>query len=498
MSHGVAAGTLVRAAAAFDRGLAPLAARLHDVFSSACGRTAGRSAPTLVSCVLAAVDPDPMALFAAAAADGQERSAWLQPSEGLAMVGVGAAWTMQASGATQFAAVEAAWSALTASAVVLDHDAPRGCGPLLLGGFGFADTPARTPAWRGYEAAVVVLPEWLLTVTHEGAWLTASRVVPAGARPSVIAAEVARDWDRLIARLPQGGSAGGAAGAAATVPARGSLRIVASHPAADEWRAAVARMAGAVGRGRLDKVVLARQVEVEASTELEVPGVLVRLHEADPGSTTFAVGRGQRTFLGATPERLVRLEGRAFRSVAMAGSARRGADLAADDRLAAELLASDKEREEHTVVVDMLRGTLAPLADELLIPSRPHVERLRHLQHLVTPVEGRLCEPSGVLRLAALLHPTPAVGGMPRDLALELIAEEEHLERGWYAGPLGWLDRHGDGELVVALRCGLVEGRSATLLAGCGIVADSDPEREWQESTAKLLALGSALGGVEA
>jgi len=445
--------------------------------------------------VLAAPRSDLLALFAAAEADGQERSAWLQPSEGLAMVGAGAAWTMQASGRARFAAVEAAWSALTDGAVVLDDGARRGCGPLLLGGFGFADTPARTPAWRGYESAVVVLPAWLLTVTPAGAWLTASRIVPAGARPSVIAAEVARDWQRLSARLPQGGSA---AGAAATVPARGSLRIVASHPPAEEWRAAVARMAGAVGRGRLDKVVLARQVEVEAPAEVEVPGVLVRLCEADPGSTTFAVGRGQRTFLGATPERLVRLEGLAFRSVAMAGSARRSVDPGADDRLAAELLASDKEREEHSVVVDMLRGTLAPLADELLIPSRPHVERLRHLQHLVTPVEGRLREPSGVLRLAALLHPTPAVGGMPRDLALDLIAEEEHLERGWYAGPLGWLDRHGNGELVVALRCGLVEGRSATLLAGCGIVADSDPEREWQESTAKLLALGSALGGVEA
>ena len=158
---------------------------------------------------------------------------------------------------------------------------------------------------------------------------------------------------------------------------------------------------------------------------------------------------------------------------------------------------SDKEREEHAVVVDMLRATLAPLTDELVIPAVPHVERLRHLQHLVTPVEGRLREPVGVLRLGELLHPTPAVGGMPRDLALELIAEEEQLERGWYAGPLGWVDRRGDGELVVALRSGVVDGATATLLAGCGIVADSEPEREWQESTTKLLALGSALGRVE-
>ena len=277
-----------------------------------------------------------------------------------------------------------------------------------------------------------------------------------------------------------------------------SLRQVASRPRAAEWRTSVSRMAGAVGRGRLDKVVLARQVDLDAESVIDVPAVLARLRDAAPESTLFAIGRQGRTFLGATPERLVWLDGRQLRSVAMAGSTRRGSDDATDDRLAIELLASDKEREEHAVVVDMLRATLARLTDELDIPSQPHVERLRHLQHLVTPVEGRLREPSSVLRLAELLHPTPAVGGTPRDLALELIGEEETHERGWYAGPLGWIDRAGDGELVVALRSGIVEGRRATLLAGCGIVADSDPEREWQESTTKLLALGSALGRVEA
>jgi menaquinone-specific isochorismate synthase len=120
---------------------------------------------------------------------------------------------------------------------------------------------------------------------------------------------------------------------------------------------------------------------------------------------------------------------------------------------------------------------------------------LRHVQHLVTPLSGRLREPADVIDLAGRLHPTPAVAGAPRELALELIAEEEPMERGWFAGPLGWVDRHGDGELVVALRSGVVEGPRATLLAGCGIVADSEPDREWQESEVKLQALGSALYG---
>jgi menaquinone-specific isochorismate synthase len=252
-----------------------------------------------------------------------------------------------------------------------------------------------------------------------------------------------------------------------------------------------------VGRGRLDKVVLARSIDLIAESPIDVPWVLGRLAEAAPESTVFALSRGQRTFLGASPERLIALDGREFRTVAMAGSIRRGVDAAEDERLAAALLESDKEREEHDVVVQMLGQTLAPLADRLTIADGPSVVRLTHVQHLVTEVSGRLSEPRGILALVETLHPTPAVGGAPRELALQLIAEEERHERGWYAGPIGWIDRHGDGEFAVALRCGVVDGREATLFAGCGIVADSDPQKEWDESLVKLRALGSALGQVE-
>jgi isochorismate synthase len=225
--------------------------------------------------------------------------------------------------------------------------------------------------------------------------------------------------------------------------------------------------------------------------------VLRRLEVSAPESTIFAVSRGPRTFLGATPERLVALRGREFTTMAMAGSTPRGGDEEQDLELAAALLDSDKEREEHAVVVSMLREALRPLAEELVIPHAPRVVPLRHVQHLVTPVSGRLRADADVLSLVARLHPTPAVGGMPRSLALELIAEEETHERGWYAGPVGWVDRDGNGEFVVGLRSGVVKRDEVTLFAGCGIVADSDPQREWDESSTKLLALGSALGVIE-
>jgi salicylate biosynthesis isochorismate synthase len=190
----------------------------------------------------------------------------------------------------------------------------------------------------------------------------------------------------------------------------------------------------------------------------------------------------------------VRTAGRDFETVAIAGSTRRGATAAEDAALAAALMASGKEREEHAVVVEMLRDSLVPLAETLEIGAAPGMLPLRDVQHLVTQVRGRLRDRAGLLALAERLHPTPAVGGEPRGPALEMIAEHEGIERGWYASPIGWLGVDGDGELMVALRCGLVTGREARLYAGCGIVADSDPGREWEESRMKLRPVASALG----
>jgi isochorismate synthase len=424
--------------------------------------------------------PAPLALHAAAQASGMGASLWLQPRRGFSLLGIGEAWAARpAAGPHRFSAASAAWSALLAGSLIESRDAPRGAGPLLLGGFSFDDAPATSALWQGFEPACLVLPSLLLTSSADGAWLTLSWRVGVSPDP----ASVAQAWEALAQ----------AAGEFEAAPA-GSLRVVGHRPEPAAWRDSVSRLAGAVGRGRLDKAVLARRVDVVASSPIDVSTVLGRLATSAPESTLFAVLRGGRCFMGATPEQLVSLRGRELRTVAMAGSTRRAADTAADDVLADELLNSDKDREEHAVVVAMLREALAPVVDRLDVAARPAVIRLRHVQHLVTPISGRLRDDADVLTLVERLHPTPAVGGTPRQLALELIAEEEQLERGWYAAPLGWMDRHGDGEFVVALRSGVVHGREASLFAGCGIVADSDPEREWDESSAKLQALGSALG----
>jgi isochorismate synthase len=446
-----------------------------------------RTVATLASAVVPVARQDLVALYGAAESAGLDRALLLQPSQRFGLLGLGSAWSVEAGGRDRFATVEAAWSDLVEAAVLPGDPVPRGAGPLLIGGFGFSDDVATTPLWQDLKAARLVLPEILVTTTPGGTWLTASRVVEADADDR-LADEVVARWEALVAAARTGASDG---------RAPGRLRAVASRPDLASWRDSVARLAGAVGRGRLDKAVLVRQVDLEAEGPIDMTLSLRRLEASAPESTIFAVAGTSMTFLGASPERLVSRRGRDVRTVAMAGTTRRDPDPAGDARLADELLADDKEREEHAVVVEMIRETLAPLSERLEVAPRPSVVRLRHLQHLVTPISARLREPVSIIRLAERLHPTPAVAGAPRDLALELIADEEPGERGWFAGPLGWIDRHGDGELIVALRSGVVAGRRVTLLAGCGIVADSVPDDEWLESEAKLQALGSALGDVE-
>jgi isochorismate synthase len=433
---------------------------------------------------------DPLASFRKAHVDGDDATLWLQPDDGLVLIGLGTAWSVRADGVGRFAAIDAAWSQLCSGAVRSpDSMGSRGHGPILLGGMGFGDVAASAPTWLGFEAAVFTLPKFLISATEAGAHLTVNHVVSAEDEAATVTRELVTAWERHESAAARDTSG-------MVEPA--GLRLVARHPDAGAWRDAVARLAGAVGRGRIDKAVLARSVELAAPGPIDVTGVLDRLRRTAPESTVFAFGRAGRVFLGATPERLVRLEGRQVRTMAMAGSAPLTGDAARDAELARALLGSDKEREEHEVVVAMLRETLTPLAARLEVAPVPHVEVFRHVQHLVTPVEGTLRSTGRLLELAARLHPTPAVGGTPREVALDLAAEEERLQRGWYAGPVGWVDAHGDGDLMVALRSGVIEGASATLFAGCGIMADSDPDREWEESETKLRALWGALDGTAA
>jgi isochorismate synthase len=261
-----------------------------------------------------------------------------------------------------------------------------------------------------------------------------------------------------------------------------------------EWEALVEDAARACGNGALEKVVLARAVYARARVPFDPAAALERLRDAYPNAYIFAVARGPRCFLGATPERLVRLRDGAVDAACLAGSAPRGETPEEDARLGTALLASAKDRAEHAVVVRSVRAALEGVCSEVHAADVPRLLRLRNVQHLYTPVDGRVSWPTCVLDLVQRLHPTPAVGGYPRERALRFIREREGLDRGWYAGPVGWLDRRGNGEFAIALRSALLHGAEATLFAGCGIMAQSHASDEYAETCLKLCPMLNALG----
>jgi salicylate biosynthesis isochorismate synthase/menaquinone-specific isochorismate synthase len=444
------------------------------------------SAPARQRPLVAATRPigsvDPIDFFGSARALDLEAALWLQPAAERSIVGIGRAWAVEPAGVDRFALGADAWRTVMADAVL---SGVGEAGPTLLGGLGFTGRiPAMDDPWRPFGPASLVLPTFC--VTRDGSATTLTVALAPGRVEDPDPDEVEAAWESLARDA-------GAREEVSAAPA--PLRVVEERPDQATWERTVGLFAGAVGRGRIDKVVLARRIVFRAAGDFDVVGALRHLARTAPESTTFAFVRGGTTFIGATPERLVRTSGRSFETVAIAGSAARGRDAAEDARLATALLASEKEREEHAVVVDMLRASLTPIVEDLRIAEAPSVLPLAHLQHLMTPISGTTRDEAGLLALAGRLHPTPAVGGTPRDVALGLIEEHEAFDRGWNAGPIGWLGADGDGEMMVALRCGLVSGSEATLFAGCGIVADSDPAREWEESRLKLRTMIAALGG---
>ena len=239
---------------------------------------------------------------------------------------------------------------------------------------------------------------------------------------------------------------------------------------------AVAQAVERIRAGELEKVVLAREVVVEAPRAHDPAAIYGALRELFPSCFCFCCGSPEAAFLGASPELLVRRSGAGAATVALAGSTRRSADPAVDDHLGEQLLRSAKDRREHEIVVRRIERALRRHSVWVEAAPEPGLVKVANIQHLATPIHAQLSEPRSAVELAGLLHPTPAVGGEPRDRALAAIAELEELDRGWYAGPVGWMDAAEDGEFCVAIRSALLRDRTAHLFAGNGIVADSDPD----------------------
>jgi isochorismate synthase len=457
--------------------------RLTQLLEAARQRARRAGRPLLASLTESAPEIDPLAFFNAAASH-QERALWYQPSNRFALAAAGAAEVIEKFGADRFEQARVAWRSLLDGALIEDVTG-HGSGPLLLGGFAFDPERESAGQWRGFPDARLVLPRIMLTQDGAECRLTLNVHVWPDSDPIAESLALSRELDRL---LHDAGSVQPRREQAAAIEA------TEVRPSA-EWQAIVAGAAAAIRARAMQKVVLAREVRLQAETAFDIGAALERLVAAYPTCYVFAVGQGERTFLGATPERLVRFEDGQLRAACLAGSERRGATAEEDRQLGDALLASDKNREEHAIVVRALCDGLASLCDELTVPGEPVLLSVSNVHHLYTPVTARPRAGVGLLDAVERLHPTPAVGGFPRAAALTYIRQHEGLDRGWYAAPVGWLGHDGAGEFAVALRSALVDGASASLFAGCGIMGDSDPAREYAESWLKFRPMLAALGG---
>lgn len=418
---------------------------------------------------------------------------WERPVEQYALVGVGAAATIETYGCACFIGAASAWRTLLHDAVITNTDpavSVPGAGPLLFGGFRFDPLSLRTQLWADFPDGLLILPRALLSYHANRLALTVNRMIHVSDDIEQCAREIEASIGQLqvaLERVP-------------TIPQEVAFSELSVHELqpASEWLEMVARMVDKIRLGAFEKIVLAREVQAElhnGSGAFAISTILQRLRESYPTAYVFAVQRGERFFMGATPERLVQAQDGQVRTMALAGSARRGETAQEDASIGLELLKSEKNNSEHAIVVAMVREALKNHCTRVQVSGAPQLLKLKNVQHLETPITGELIAGRCILDVLADLHPTPAVGGFPRDAALAAIRSAEKLDRGWYAGPLGWIDPGGHGEFAVALRSGLIDGTQARLFAGCGIVADSDPQTEFAESCLKFQAMLRALGG---
>jgi isochorismate synthase len=428
---------------------------------------------------------DPACIALSSRRGGEPWFCFEQPErDGSALAALGCAYELSAEGADRFRALDLLWRELSSRARDDGYEGPAGAGLVALGGFAFAAERGRAPAWSGFSAASLIVPEVSFARSGAETWITVTLAIGNGDDGKAPGERIAARLDELVERpLPLLDPA----------PA-GTFHVHSAMPPS-HYEAAVARAVERIRGGEVEKLVLAREVQVKAPSDHDPAAIFDVLRGGFPSSYVYAVGRGDATFIGATPELLVRRQGQRASTVSLAGSIRRSADPAVDDHLGETLLHSEKNRHENSIVAQRIAKALSPYAVWVTVAPEPVLIRVANIQHLAAPIRAQLKDPVGVIELAGALHPTPAVGGEPNEVAQRMIPALEGMDRGWYAGAVGWTDASGDGEFCVALRCALLRGRLASCFAGCGIVADSDPAQELAETETKLQALLPVVSG---
>lgn len=424
----------------------------------------------------------PRAFYEAGATKFQgKRFFWQNREKTFTLVGLGHAYTVTSDDhKNRYAFVEDAWQNLMQYADLDAHEQQ----PIFFGSYTF--DPAKTPAeeWQAFPETYFALATHQLVIRNEQIFISTFYV-----SEEPITEEkkqsLRNERDELLHSAQVNGLA-------SHIKPQ-ITQTIERHK--EEYLQSIENVTALIKQQQADKVVIARSLALAFDGDITSEMMLAQITAEQPESYLFIFENGQDFFFGASPERLVMVKDHDAYSSCVAGSIKRGSTKEQDDAYGSELLNDAKNLQEHQYVVDMIRQSFDENCANYTLPEGPQLLKIRDIQHLFTPVEGQLKDDASILRMVKNLHPTPALGGAPRGRAMEVIRQYEPTDRGLYAAPIGWMNAAGDGEFAVAIRSALVHDNQAYLYAGGGIVADSNPQSEYEETLVKFRPMLRAFGG---
>ncbi len=454
---------------------------IDGVLQTARKQANKKQTPAFVSITEQIEELDPLAFFNTGKYLGLTRTFWTNTDRSIYFVGVGNAYTMQAIN-QPYTTIKQQWQELINDAIIDNPYPNSSAGPIVLGGFPFDQANEKDPSlWKGFEGSQFRLPRFMLTKDKEKYYFTINVFVEPNSNTSQLEQQLQIESQQLLNGKEM-------------ITYTNAIHL--QHEVdPEQWKDLVQKVTNDISEGKVDKIVLARELQIELKDNCDLTEVLRNLLIMQPNSYVFAWEKNNACFIGATPERLVQVNKKQLFSTCLAGTAPRGKDKKDDDVIGQALLQDEKNQKEHQFVVDMIRGAVTSCARKVHIPDKPILYPLKNLQHLYTPVQAELKRGHTILDVVAKLHPTPALSGYPSETSLSFIREFETLERGWYGAPIGWMDDQFNGEFAVAIRSALVRENKVSLFAGCGVVEDSDPEQEYKETSIKFTPMLQALGG---
>lgn len=406
---------------------------------------------------------------------------WQNANQTLTLVGLGHAKVLMSDGdENRFTDISKRWKSLCGGLIKEEKDKA----PILFGGFSFDPKSAKDSEWNGFPSAYFVVPSFQL-ISKDGETSVSINLITANENAVDEFEALRTERDRLIhmAQMNE------------FIPSAKPTVVSLVEIEKEQYMNAVEDVTAQIRNGEAEKVVIARSIKMNFEQEVSSVTALHHISNEQQESYHFGLQKDGQLFFGATPERLIEItNGRAY-SACVAGSSERG-KTAEDDRLLGEaLLADRKNLEEHQYVVNMISDVFNEYCTDISMSSNPKLMKIRDIQHLFTPIEAKVEKDIDIFSFVEALHPTPALGGVPTNKSMDIIREEEQMDRGYYAAPIGWTDTEGNGEFAVAIRSALLNGDCAYLYAGGGIVADSEVEKEYEETWVKFRPVLRALGG---